>query len=206
MATRSQIVEKAYKCLDEVYPDTPLSSDEAEFHIEDFVDDAIRFIGRVAPVRALGEGVDFSTNAEVKDGCIYVNLLNAEFVRLISLQMEDWDLPVTEAFYSDDARYKQQSNHILRGTPKRPIVFICDGGKTLEFYSSTTNKLKKARCFVVDKGMFSIDGTKKYTISYPDTLSGVIAWKTCELVLSAMNDAQGLQFAQNQIQQQLQAL
>ena len=52
MATRTDIIAKTYKCLDEVYPDAPLSSDIDEFHIEDFVDDAIRFIGRVAPVRA----------------------------------------------------------------------------------------------------------------------------------------------------------
>lgn len=210
MATRTQIVEKAYKCLDEVYPDTPLSSDIDEFHIKDFVDDAIRFIGRVAPVRALGEGTSFIPEAPTAEGesaattttttasdsylCVNPVPLPTGFVRLIAFQMSDWALPVTEAHYSDNPRYLQQANPILMGTPKRPVVFICDGGSNLEYYSST-GTIKKAQAFVVSS-----------TENYPEQLSSVIAWKTAELVLSAMNDAQGLQFAQNQIQQQLQAL
>ena len=209
MATRSQIVEKAYKCLDEVYPDTPLSSDIDEFHIENFVDDAIRFIGRVAPVRALGAGTSFVPKQEDKpqegenitsqtddNSYLRVNpvLLPTGFIRLIAFQMSDWTLPVTEALYSDSPRYRQQANPILMGTPKRPIVFICDGDTNLEYYSST-GTITKAQAFVVSD-----------TVNYPEQLSSVIAWKTTELVLSAMNDAQGLQFAQNQIQQQLQAL
>ncbi|MBR5105336.1 MAG: hypothetical protein IKU93_02745 [Alistipes sp.] len=209
MATRTQIVEKAYKCLDEVYPDTPLSSDIDEFHIEDFVDDAIRFIGRVAPVRALGAGISFVPKQEDKpqegenttsqtdnDSHLRVNPvpLPSGFVRLIAFQMSDWALPITDALYSDNPRYRQQADPILMGTPKRPVVFICDGGSNLEYYSST-GTIKKAQAFVVSS-----------TENYPEQLSSVIAWKTAELVLSAMNDAQGLQFAQNQIQQQLQAL
>lgn len=209
MATRPQIVEKAYKCLDEVYPDTPLSSDIDEFHIEDFVDDAIRFIGRVAPVRALGVGFSFVPKQEDKpqegenttsqtDNDLHLRVnpvpLPTGFVRLIAFQMSDWALPVTEALYSDNPRYRQQADPILMGTPKRPVVFICDGDTNLEYYSST-GTITKAQAFVVSS-----------TENYPEQLSSVIAWKTAELVLSAMNDAQGLQFAQNQIQQQLQAL
>lgn len=209
MATRSNIVQKAYKCLDEIYPDNALPSDLEEFRVEDFVDEAIRFIGRVAPVRALGAGLSFvpekdeeegegeSTTAQTDDDSyLRVNPvpLPTGFVRLIAFQMSDWALPVTEALYSDNPRYRQQANSILMGTPKRPIVFICDGDTNLEYYSST-GTIKKAQAFVVSN-----------TENYPEQLSSVIAWKTAELVLSAMNDAQGLQFAQNQIQQQLQAL
>ena len=209
MATRSNIVQKAYKCLDEIYPDNALPSDLEEFCVEDFVDEAIRFIGRVAPVRALGAGLSFvpekdeeegegeSTTAQTDDDS-YMRVnpvpLPTGFVRLIAFQMSDWALPVTEALYSDNPRYRQQANSILMGTPKRPIVFICDGDTNLEYYSST-GTIKKAQAFVVSN-----------TENYPEQLSSVIAWKTAELVLSAMNDTQGLQFAQNQIQQQLQAL
>lgn len=207
MATRSQIVEKAYKCLDEVYPDTPLSSDIDEFHIEDFVDDAIRFIGRVAPVRALGVGVSFVPTTEPQEGenttsqtdndsHLRVNpvLLPSGFVRLIAFQMSDWALPVTDALYSDNPRYRQQADPILMGTPKRPVVFICDGDTNLEYYSST-GTIKKAQAFVVS-----------VSANYPEQLSEAIAWKTAELVLSAMNDAQGVQFAQAQLKQLLEAL
>lgn len=203
MATRSQIVEKAYKCLDEVYPDTPLSSDIDEFHIEDFVDDAIRFIGRVAPVRALGVGTPFkpqegenTTSQTDNDSHLRVNpvQLPSGFVRLIAFQMSDWALPVTDALYSDNPRYRQQADPILMGTPKRPIVFICDGDTNLEYYSST-GTITKAQAFVVSE-----------TANYPEQLSEAIAWKTAELVLSAMNDAQGVQFAQAQLKQLLEAL
>ena len=207
MATRSQIVEKAYKCLDEVYPDTPLSSDIDEFHIEDFVDDAIRFIGRVAPVRALGVGVSFVPEQEPQEGestttqtdndsHLRVNPvpLLSGFVRLIAFQMSDWALPVTDALYSDSPRYQQQADPILMGTTKRPVVFVCDGDKNLEYYSST-GTIKKAQAFVVS-----------VSANYPEQLSEAIAWKTAELVLSAMNDAQGVQFAQAQLKQLLEAL
>lgn len=190
MATRTQIVEKAYKCLDEVYPDTPLSSDIEEFRVADFVDDAIRFIGRVAPVRSLGQGKDFKSNTSINKSVS----LPKGFVRLIAFQMSDWALPVVDALYSDNPRYRQQADPILMGTPKRPIVFVCDGDTNLEYYSST-GTITKAQAFVVDS-----------TTDYPEQLSDVIAWKTAELVLSAMNDTQGVQFVQSQIQQQLQAL
>ena len=80
------------------------------------------------------------------------------------------------------------------GTPKRPIVFICDGDTNLEYYSST-GTIKKAQAFVVSD-----------TVDYPAQLSEAIAWKTAELVLSAMNDAQGAQFAQAQLKQLFEAL
>lgn len=209
MATRTQIVEKAYKCLDEVYPDTPLSSDIKEFRVADFVDDAIRFIGRVAPVRALGVGISFvpkqegepqegenTTSQTDNDSHLRVNPvpLPPGFVRLIVFQMSDWALPVTDALYSDNPRYRQQADPILMGTPKRPIVFICDGDTNLEYYSST-GTIKKARAFVVSE-----------TANYPEQLSEAIAWKTAELVLSAMNDMQGVQFVQAQLKQLLEAL
>ena len=202
MATRSQIVEKAYKCLDEVYPDTPLSSDIDEFHIEDFVDDAIRFIGRVAPVRALGVGTSFkpqegenTTSQTDNDSHLRVNPVSLPlgFVRLIAFQMSDWALPVTDALYSDNPRYRQQADPILMGTPKRPVVFICDGGKNLEYYSST-GTIKKAQAFIVGAD------------NYPEALADVIAWKTTEMVLSVMNDAQAVQFAQAQLKQLFEAL
>lgn len=204
MATRTQIVEKAYKCLDEVYPDTPLSSDIEEFHVADFVDDAIRFIGRVAPVRALG-GEKLSLTQNSIASSYKISHLTGDIVRLVSLKMSDWDLPVTEFLYTDHPRYKQQSNPVLKGSVKRPVVFITNSGN-LEIYSSN-GSVEEALGFVVDKGLTIVGGgTTQYNVDYPDQLSEAIAWKTAELVLSAMNDAQGIQFAQAQLKQLLEAL
>lgn len=182
---KAEIEKKAYVCLDEFYPDQPLSSDTEGFPIAKFLDDAIRYVGRVAPVRALGQGVDFSQNpienssVELPDG----------FVRLISFQMSDWDLPVVEALYSDNPRYLQQADPVLKGSTKRPVVFICDGDTTLEWYSSSST-IQKAKAFVVSDD-----------INYPEKISEVIAWKTAELVLSALNNVAAVQFAQTQLKQ-----
>ena len=205
MAARSDIVQKAYKCLDEIYPDSQLPNEIEEFRVNDFVDDAIRFIGRIAPVRALGKGVKFGveddTTATVNEGGqteptepTNSVALPSGFVRLIAFQMSDWALPVTEALYSDNPRYRQQADPILMGTPKRPIVFICDGDTNLEYYSST-GTITKAQAFVVSD-----------TVDYPAQLSETIAWKTAEMVLSVMNDAQAVQFAQAQLKQLFEAL
>ena len=190
MATRSEIIIKAYKCLDEIYPDQQLPDEMQEFRVESFVDEAIRFIGRVAPVRALGAGKDFKSTTLNNNSVA----LPSGFVRLISFQMDDWVLPVTEALYTDNPRYKQQTNSVLKGSANRPIVFINEANNALEYYSSKSETIKEARAFVVDS-----------SVDYPEQLSSVIAWKTAELVLSMMNDT-AVQFAQNQIQQQLQAL
>lgn len=190
MATRADIIKKAFLCIDEVYPDGHTPSDIEEFHVEDFVDDAARFVGRVAPIRALGQGTSF-TNAEKTGNSI---TLPEGFVRLIAFKMSDWALPVSEALYSDSPRYRQQADPILKGSITRPIVFICNGGTTLEYYSSA-GLVQTAQAFVVSS-----------TEDYPEQLGEAIAWRTAELVLSAMNDAQAVQFAQGQLKQVIEAL
>ena len=185
--TLEQIKTKAYICLDEFYPDNPLSSQIEGFRIDAFVEDAVRYVGQTAPIRALGSGTDFKSNKEEEN----VVTLPDNFVRLIAFQMSDWALPVIDALYSDDARYMQQADPVLKGSPRRPIVFICDGGTTIEYYSSASSEIKKAKAFCVEK---------KDTY-YPDRLAEVIAWKTTELVLSALNNTQAIPFAQAQLKQ-----
>lgn len=185
-----EIEKKAYVCLDEFYPDQPLSSNTEGFPIAKFLDDAIRYVGRVAPIRALGKGEDFSENTLVGDNNNGIELPEG-FVRLIAFQMSDWSLPVIEALYSDDPKYMQQADPILKGSTKRPLVFICDGGTTLEWYSSSSEEINKARAFVVGDS----------DTEFPDKIGEVIAWKTAELVLSALNNVTAVQFAQTQLKQ-----
>lgn len=188
---RAEIEKKAYVCLDEFYPDQPLSSDTEGFPIGAFLDDAIRYIGRMAPIRVLGVGTDFKNNSKNGNSI----QLPDNFVRLISFKMSDWALPITDALYQDNPKYMQQADPILKGSVKRPVVFICDGGTSLEWYSSKTDSVEKAQAFVVDD-----------TIDYPEAISEVIAWKTAELVLSALNNVTAVQFAQTQLKQLLESL
>ena len=190
MATRAEIVARAYACIDEAYPDGLDQTDAAAFRVEAFVDEAIRFVGLMAPVHALGKGDDFHENSDL-GGSIE---LPDGFVRLISFKKTDWARAVTKAYYQDSPLYAQQQNPVLRGSKHRPKVFICNGGSTLEYYSGE-GSIETALAFVVSD-----------SLEYPEVLADAIAWKAAELVLSMMNDAQGVQFAQAQLQQIMQAL
>lgn len=196
MSKRADIIRKTFSRIDEIYPDDD-SLNMSAFNIENFIDDAARWVVMVAPIHALGEGADFSDaeHTHNDDGSGSVNLPQ-HFLRLISFQMNDWALPLMGGLYQDDARYRQQSNLVLRGTPYRPMVFVCNGRHTLEYYTSATDTIKQARCFSMDK----------VGDDYPDGLDDITAWKTAELVLSAMNDVNAMQICQNNIKDLLQLL
>lgn len=196
MDKRAEIISKAFARIDEVYPDDD-SLNASAFNMDKFLDDAARWVVMTAPIRALGEGVDFSaaTHTHNDNGSGSV-ALPRYFLRLISFQMEDWPLPLVGGLYQDDARYRQQSNAVLRGTPYRPAVFVCDGGRRLEYYTSASSTIKVARCFAMNH----------VGDDYPDRLDDVTAWKVAELVLSAMNDTNAVQMCQNNIKDLLQLL
>lgn len=197
MAKRDEIIGKAIYCIDEVYPENIDENIDA-FNIDKFVDEAARQIVRIVPVHALGEGVDFASNEhehnnDTGEGHI---LLPEHFVRIILFQMQDWPLPVTSALYQEDIRYRQQCNPVLRGTPYRPAIFVCNKGRALEYYTSMTSEIKEARCFTLNV----IDDT------YPNELSDITAWKTAELVLTVMNDINAMQLCQAKVNEILQTL
>ena len=196
MDKRAEIISKAFARIDEVYPDDD-SLNASAFNMDKFLDDAARWVVMTAPIHALGHGVDFSTAAHThnNDGSGSV-ALPKYFQRLISFQMEDWPLPLVGGLYQDDARYRQQSNPVLRGTPYRPAVFVCNGGQRLEYYTSASRTIKVARCFAMNH----------VGDDYPDRLDDITAWKVAELVLSAMNDINAVQMCQNNIKDLLQLL
>lgn len=196
MAKRADIIRKTFSRIDEIYPDDD-SMNMSAFNIENFIDDAARWVVMTVPVHALGQGEDFSaaTHTHNDNGSGTV-ALPQHFLRLISFQMSDWSLPLIGGLYQDDARYRQQNNSVLRGTPYRPVVFVCDGGHTIEYYTSATGDIKVARCFAMEK----------VGDDYPDRLEDITAWKTAELVLSAMNDINAVQICQNNIKDLLQLL
>lgn len=203
--SREQILKKAYQCIDEVYPDSS-SQDITAFNIDTFLDQAAKIIVKIVPQRVLGKGrfMLLDWNAEVKwetliDGVGRI-MLPKSFQRLISFQMADWAHPINVALDVDSPRYIQQANPVLRGTPSRPIAFLTDGGEVLEFYTTKLpleeDSIKEFRAFLLD----TVDDT------YPDKLQDITAWKTAELVLSAMNDVEAAQICQTKTQEILQSL
>lgn len=204
MSTRADIIRKAYQCIDEVYPESS-TQDITSFGIDTFLDQAAKLVIKVVPVRTLGGGQDIRDLPGVrlcflKDGVGCIQLPD-NFIRLVSFSVRDWEHTVTEALDESSPRYIQQYNSTLRGTPCRPAVFLTQGGTRLEFYSTNLDQFSitgdlEAQCIAFD----SVDD------KYPSKLADITAWKTAELVLSAMNDVQAAQLCQAKTQEILQTL
>lgn len=68
----------------------------------------------------------------------YVMRLPYDFLRLITLQMSDWDRPIQTLVNEDSAEYRKQKNPYLRGTWRRPmgaIVHRMPYGDFMELYT-----------------------------------------------------------------------
>ena len=205
---REEIIKKAYQCIDEVYPDST-NQDISAFNIDTFLDQAARIIVKIVPVRALGAGLDIrdvegTRLASFEAGVGRIELPQ-NFQRLISFKISDWKYPLTEALDESSSRLQQQYNPILRGTPSRPVVFLLQGGKYLEYYTSNSKPTIAGQLtgFIDTFQGLAFD---KVDDNYPTKLSDITAWKTAELVLSAMNDVQAAQICQTKTQEILQAL
>ena len=195
--TKEQLIQKVYRCIDETYPDTT-EQDLEEFNIPAFLDEAVRWVVKVVPVGALGEGEDHSSLT-----------LPEGFLRLLEFKMDGWKVSATEALSQNNPKYWQQQNPALRGGNSRPLVFLVNGETELEPYpyyekevtdkdgkTSTAPAINTLRIFKMPTG---------YT-NYPDKLLDITAWKTAELVFSMMQDANGVSVAQAHIQQILPTL
>lgn len=201
--SRDSIIKKAYLCIDEVYPDTSYQ-DIDSFNVSEFLDQAARIIVKIVPTRALGPGTDIKdedNSLTIDDDGVAECKLPPTFQRLISIQAHDWAYPLTVAFDGDSPKYQQQYNKVLRGTKHRPIIFLLNGGEKLKIYSTentptSSGVIKELRVFLMD----AVDD------NYPAKLHDITAWKTAELVLSAMNDIQAAQICQAKTQELLETL
>lgn len=204
MSTRADIIRKAYLCIDEVYPDST-NQDIPAFNIDEFIDQAAKIIIMLVPTRALGEGTDMLTHEKLEiDICesgMAKLTLPATFQRLISICAVEWPHSVAVALDSDSPKYIQQGNKVLRGSLQRPVVFLLEGNTKMEIYSvkkmsPSIGALKEFKGLLFD----TVDD------NYPSKLHDITAWKTAELVLSAMNDVQAAQLCQAKSQEILQTL
>ena len=180
---RRVIIEKAMKCIDEVYPGDNLINVQ-NFPLDDFIDEAARRIVRSAPLYALGAGVALMPGRSVTprpDGSGTVQL-PANFLRMIIFRMEGWKRPAI-IVRSDHPLYRKQSNPITRGGTEKPVAVIVKGDTELEYYSvpeGTKHRVDEARYY----GFSTVGG------GYPHRLIDATAWQLAALVLSSMNDMQ----------------
>ena len=71
----------------------------------------------------------------------YFLVLPSDFLRLVTLQMSDWDRPIQTLVNEDSAEYRKQRNRYLRGTNTKPIGALVhqNGIAMAELYSCTSN-------------------------------------------------------------------
>ena len=71
----------------------------------------------------------------------YFLVLPSDFLRLVTLQMSDWDRPIQTLVNEDSAEYRKQRNRYLRGTNTKPIGALVhqNGNAMVELYSCTSN-------------------------------------------------------------------
>lgn len=199
MSTWGKIKAKALICIDEAYPDSN-GINASFFPVDEFIDEAARWVVRAVPLRALGEGSEipiegFKAEADGSGSIV----LPSDFSRLIRFRIKGWSRPVLVPIYDTDPRYAQQFNPVLRGGEAKPVAVICENSCKLEYYSSSQGpyaKLQEARYF----------GFSSMGNDYPIHLVDVTAWKLAELVLTTMNDQPGIQLCAARIGEIMQTL
>lgn len=177
MSRRNDILAKAMRCIDEIYP----ASDEVNtefFPADHFADEAARWIIKSVPLHALGPGTSITDSVKPDDG-VGTIVLPADFIRLISFKAADWARSVTSPVYDTDTVYAQQANRHLRGSAFRPVVALCKGESVLEFY--TVPEYVENEDYELRYMSFTTLGD-----DYPARLDDITAWKIAELVLSSM--------------------
>lgn len=176
--SKSTIISKAMRCIDEVTAGADAPLEEGLFPTDVFFNEALRWVIDVVPLRQLGEGeMLVLCSLDVSADGVGRGVLPDDFARLISFKANDWVRPVVTPIYDTDAQYLQQSNRVLRGKPSRPIVAICKGKTILEYYTTKTGDLYTAQYIPYD------------VTSIPPHLEDMVAWKLAEIVLLSISDA-----------------
>lgn len=120
-----------------------LSIDEI---IEESIPGAIRAVLLTAPdtffdggISATSEALKMKKHAVANNVYGYVSVeLPADFIRLLSMKMSDWDFAVSYAFPRGDAAYAIQHSRVtsLHGNAQRPVAVVTPDGKHIEAFSS----------------------------------------------------------------------
>jgi hypothetical protein len=126
----------------------------------------------------------------------YIIPLPRDFMRLVSLQMSDWERPIQTLFNEDSAEYHKQQNKFLRGTPKRPVGILLrhsgDELPLLELYSCQSNTAILANSRYVPEPAIktSASGSYKYVNVCEPLYYPCLNQITAE-VLRSIGDTQG---------------
>lgn len=190
MAEVHPIVEKALKCIDEIYP-SENTLNEGYFPTDAFIDEAVRWVIDVAPIHEL-EGVEMGLgNISYKDNVAYIPQIS-DWGRVIYVKFSDWVRPAT-IINCDDILYRQQMNKVLRGNPSRPIVVRTKNG--IEAYTTNVSGTAVEAQHVP----YNIE-------NIPTRLEDLASWKLAEIVLMSMHDTQGASICTSKVNEHLEIL
>lgn len=197
--TKESIIAKALQCIDEIYPMSDDTYNDAFFPVEKFYEEAIRWAVDNAPSRILGEGTTLPTIGINKEGMfndvVVLDISQYSFGRLLRFMLKGWKTKPL-IIYDTDARYAQMANPVLRGKPSHPIVAICDNKTRLEAYSmpATAEEIEVASATYMpyDAEYFTID------------MADIAAWRLAELVFLSISDANSATICASHLQELVQ--
>lgn len=196
---RESIIAKALQCIDEIYPMSNDTYNDAFFPVEKFYEEAIRWAVDNAPSRILGEGTILPTEGINTEGMfndvVMLDISDLSFGRLLRFMLKGWKTKPL-IIYDTDARYAQMANPVLRGKPSHPIVAICDNKTRLEAYSMPATAEKAE----VDFATYMPYDAEYFTIDMAD----IAAWRLAELVFLSISDANSATICASHLQELVQ--
>lgn len=175
--SKSTIISKAMRCVDEVYAGVDTATNEELFTYSSFIMEAVRWVVDMVPLRHLGHCATSlqPSEYEAPNGVGSVDV-SGDFGRLLHIKAADWKRKVTSLMLDTDPRYAQQSDIVLRGNPARPVAVLCEGGTRIELYTTTSNDTPTVKYVPYDAD------------TLPAKLEDITAWKLAEIVLMSIND------------------
>lgn len=193
------IIAKALRCIDEVYPAVG-SINFSEFPVEEFLDEAVRWVVDVVPTSALTirEKLVLDKPTVSTDGVGKGVWPSGKEGRLVYFMAEGWKRHVVGAINENNPLYLQQNNKVLRGNPSRPIV--------TETWSAG-DALRKTLCwYTTDSTEYDAYYVPYDAASIPEALEALAAWKLAETVLLSMSDADSALVCTSKVNEQLEIL
>ncbi len=161
--------------------------------IESKIVDAVRIVTAAAPHYLLDSGKDFTTDicwdSRTGVGSGHV-CLPADFLRLVSFKMSDWERAATLAITEEHPLYAQQSSRYagIRGNTQRPVVAVVmrPKGQVLEFYSCAAGEgvcIDMARYIAMPQIVKRVvDDTTVSEIDIPEKLKDAAVYYAAYLV------------------------
>lgn len=177
--TRDAIITLVKAYIDELSPFSDTDLNPSIENIDPVLDNSARTIARVAPNSLLTPATISGTPVvDTPVSGVITIPLSADFLKIHSVKLTDWQQEVTRPITVEDPKYKLQRYPTLRGGTAKPVVVLKSTatGKAIECYSYSTNATVQYALYVA------------FTVAeaLPDDLLEPIAWQCAADVIMSM--------------------